>query len=159
MDHPVARLILLTLLVWVAALLQGSVVAPLLGPGRPDLPLMVALAGAWLTDSVGGGWLGLWAGLLTAVLNGGLFVGSYTFCNLVAGWCTGRAREAFYADWPLFVPPVVAAGALLAETLFFLWSPRHALPPLSMVTSAAVDGLLAPLVVLPIARLFRRRRP
>ena len=149
------RLFVLSIAVWAATVLQSSLASSLPPMARPNLPLLVALCGAWRSGAPGGAWLGFWSGWLMASVSG-MFVGSLTFSHLVAGWGVGRIGEEVYGDRSALVVPVVGLGTLLGELIFFLWNPRHVGSPLTMIWSACLDALLAPLLYFPMETALRR---
>ncbi len=152
------RLFLLTVCVLLAAVIQGSLLTPLHLPTGPQLPLLVALCGAWIVGAPGGAWLGFWTGILMASMTG-MFMGSFTFSYLVVGWLTGRIRENLYGDWPLLFIAVAGAGTLFSEVLFFLWNPRHLGNAGLMVSQAVMNLVCAPLVYFPLAWALRSLAP
>jgi rod shape-determining protein MreD len=125
---PQARLSLgLALALFLAAVAQATFANALTIRGaQPDFLLAVALLGALFCSGGGGASTGFFAGLLHASLAsppaagfGSLIVSRTLVCFLV-GWL----EERIFRDSPLLAVAVVPAGTILAELLFFLFSPQ-----------------------------------
>jgi rod shape-determining protein MreD len=149
------RALILSLMVLLMAILQGSLIGPFGWDARPNLPLLMAICGAWMTNATVGSWLGFWSGLLMASLTG-MFVGSYAFSYLCVGWLAGRVKEEVYGEWPTLSILAAGLGTLLAEFIFFLWNPRHVWNPLYSLEQAGWNAALAPFLYLLVAWPLRR---
>ncbi|HEY3282090.1 MAG TPA: hypothetical protein VGN26_07440 [Armatimonadota bacterium] len=135
-----------SLAVFVAALVQSAVVPEFVPHAwAPDLLLLTSCVGAWSTTAETGAALGLWGGLLTAVLSDG-YMGSFTFSRLVAAYLVGRLREEVYGDSPVILVALIPLACLSADAVFLLFNPRHYSGYGVLLRQAAATAIAVPLV-------------
>lgn len=143
----------------VAALIQSSLLPEMLPqPWRPDLIFLAAAVGAWFSDPVVGAGLGLWGGLLTAVLGDG-YVGSFTFSRMLVGFLIGRLREELYGDHAFVLTAVMPLAYLTAQGLFLLLNPRHPVLLQDLLRQAAILGVATPLAWAALRGIAVERDP
>ncbi len=162
-----ARVVLVTLLLATAVVLQTVVLSRIPLPGAtPDLVLLVVVSLALVEGSTAGCVIGFAAGLLLDVVppDDGQ-VGRWAFVLSLVGWFAGKAVDAAESSAlvPVLVVGLAAAGSVLgyAAIGFALGDPRvdgasvlRALP-----TAVLYDVLLAPFLVPLLMRLTRRVEP
>ncbi|MER6627605.1 rod shape-determining protein MreD [Streptomyces sp. NPDC000987] len=162
----VNRILLASVLVAVALVIQVSVLARLHLPGAvPDLLLLTVLGLAMVYGHVGGALIGFGAGLLADLAPpADHAAGRYALVLCVIGYCAGLMKpengRLKSATGPMLTVVVAAigstllyagVGALVGDT-----AARHVGLPGLMFTAALYDLLLAPFVVPGIMALARR---
>ena len=151
------RRALLCAAVFVAAILQAVFAdAAHLRGARPDLLTATAIVCALFCDANEGAGLGFMAGLLLASLTGpprggyGSLIVSRTLVGLAVGWLEERIER----DNPLLAVALVTAGTLLANGLFFLFAPQHAIS--HWARGMALTTLYNAVLAYPLYFLIRR---
>lgn len=145
----------LALVMILAHALQTTLFAvPILGAARPDLPFLVALAGALL----GGVEVGAVAGLAAGVLGGigaAWHPGSFLISRAIPSAILGAASRRF-SVWHPLSPPLCAFGAtLLCDAVFFLISPTD-FSPAWWARHALWSGILHAALIWPVFLLVAR---
>lgn len=147
-------------LVLVAALLQASIVYRVdLGPGTPNLLILVVAAIALLTGSISGAAHGFLAGVAIALF-AALPLGPHALLGTLVGYAIGRVGEALVTDdHP--VPPLLAGifatitmqvGRPLVE---FLVNPQIGRVD-GLLGQAAFVTLVSAILAVPVYLLVRR---
>ncbi len=153
---PARHVVLVAVLIWLAAILQGRAAHALSIHGaQPDLPLIVLACGALLLGSARGTLLGFWAGLLAAA-SLPMTYGSLFASRIAAGAFAGSFGRSLIRD-NLIVPPlVVLAATLLAETISVLMAPGPAVHHVRRwLWLLAGEVLYNTLLALPVSLLLR----
>lgn len=145
----------LAILMIVAHALQTTLLAaPIFGFARPDLPFLVALAGALL----GGFEVGAIAGIAAGVLGGigaAWHPGSFLISRAIPGALLGAAARRFSAFHPLAPPLCAFAATLLCDTIFFLVSPTD-FAPSWWARHALASGILHAALIWPVFLIVAR---
>jgi cell shape-determining protein MreD len=122
---------------------------------QPDFLLIAALIGSLYCNIPGATWLGFATGLIHASIAsppsgfGSLIVSRTIVCFLV-GWL----EERLFRDSLPVALTVVAAGSVLAESLFFIGAPqRHVMPWLHAMVFGGCYNVALTLVAYPLIRL------
>ena len=160
------RILLSTVLVVVALVLQVSVFARLGLPGAvPDLMLLVVIGLALVYGPKGGCLVGFGAGLLADLAPpSDHAVGRYALVLCVLGYAAGLLRPESGQIRSVLTPLLVVAAAAFAATLLYAGvgalvgdsAARHVGVGSLLVTSVIYDVLLAPFVVPAVMALARR---
>lgn len=160
---PKRQVILVAVLIWLAAVVQGRAAHALSIHGaQPDLRLVTLACGALLLGPRGA-LLGFWTGLLTASASpplmegaaslyyGGLFLG-----RLLAGTLAGGLGRSLTSGNFLVPPLVTLAATLLAEAVTVVVAPGLALHHLRHWAWLAGTGALYNMMLaLPVSLLLR----
>lgn len=160
------RILLSTVLVVVALVVQVSVFARLGLPGAvPDLMLLVVIGLALVYGPKGGCLVGFGAGLLADLAPpSDHAVGRYALVLCVLGYAAGLLRPESGQIRSVLTPLLVVAAAAFAATLLYAGvgalvgdsAARHVGVGSLLVTSVIYDVLLAPFVVPGVMALARR---
>ena len=160
------RILLSTVLVVVALVVQVSVFARLGLPGAvPDLMLLVVIGLALVYGPKGGCLVGFGAGLLADLAPpSDHAVGRYALVLCVLGYAAGLLRPESGQIRSVLTPLLVVAAAAFAATLLYAGvgalvgdsAARHVGVGSLLVTSVIYDVLLAPFVVPAVMALARR---
>lgn len=167
LSPSVRRVLLATLLVFTAYLLQVSILGPIGLPGAPpDLVLIVVAALALVFGPMGGSITGFGAGLLVDVLPpSDHLIGRYALVYCLAGYLVGMLREPARTSALASLLVVIAAsvfsilayagiGVLLSDPRVTSQQLAGAVP-LAVLYDAVVAAFLVPVVV----ALGRRTEP
>jgi rod shape-determining protein MreD len=159
------RILLSTVLVIVALVIQVSVLARLHLPGAvPDLVLLTVLGLALVYGHVGGALIGFGAGLLADLAPpADHAAGRYALVLCVVGYATGLAKPEHRMQSVLRPLAVVAGGAVASTVLYAAvgalvgdTAARHVGLAGLLLTALIYDLLLAPFTVPFIIALARR---
>ncbi|GAA1895869.1 rod shape-determining protein MreD [Streptantibioticus ferralitis] len=160
------RILLTTVLVVVALVLQVSVLARLHLPGAvPDLMLLVVLGLAITYGHVGGALVGFGAGLLSDLAPpADHAAGRYALVLCVIGYLAGLAKPESGQLRSAVMPMVVVGAAAIGSTLLYAGvgalvgdtAARHVGMVKLLFTATVYDLLLAPFTVPWIMALARR---
>jgi len=160
------RILLSTVLVVVALVVQVSVFARLGLPGAvPDLMLLVVIGLALVYGPQGGCLVGFGAGLLADLAPpSDHAVGRYALVLCVLGYAAGMLRPESGQIRSVLTPLLVVAAAAFTATLLYAGvgalvgdsAARHVGVGSLLVTSVIYDVLLAPFVVPAVMALARR---
>jgi rod shape-determining protein MreD len=160
------RILLSTVLVVVALVVQVSVFARLGLPGAvPDLMLLVVIGLALVYGPQGGCLVGFGAGLLADLAPpSDHAVGRYALVLCVLGYAAGLLRPESGQIRSVLTPLLVVAAAAFTATLLYAGvgalvgdsAARHVGVGSLLVTSVIYDVLLAPFVVPAVMALARR---
>ncbi|MEC4014845.1 rod shape-determining protein MreD [Streptomyces sp. H27-D2] len=160
------RMLLSTVLVVVALVVQVSVLARLQLPGAvPDLTLLVVLGLALVYGHVGGALVGFGAGLLADLAPpADHAVGRYALVLCVIGYLVGLAKPETGQIKSATGPLVVVVGAAIGSTLLYAGvgalvgdtAAREVGIGGLLFTAALYDLLLAPFIV-PLVMILARR--
>ncbi|MCX5111992.1 rod shape-determining protein MreD [Streptomyces sp. NBC_00378] len=160
------RILLSTVLVVVALVVQVSVLARLQLPGAvPDLLLLVVLALAFVYGHVSGALIGFGAGLLADLAPpADHAAGRYALVLCVIGYLAGLAKPENGQLKSAMVPMIGVVAAAIGSTLLYAMvgalvgdtAARHVGLGSLMFTAAVYDLLLAPFVV-PLVMAIARR--
>ncbi len=125
---PLRPLVWATLALLLAAAFQGRTAHALhLHWAQPDFILVTLGCAATLVGGSRGAFLGLWAGLLTAVLIPGTF-GTFLTSRTLAGALAAYLQRLLIRDSVLVPPLAVLATTVAAEGVYVLMAPglaRH----------------------------------
>jgi rod shape-determining protein MreD len=112
----IRRVLALAAIVFVALLLESTVLAPLrVGGVGPDLLVVAVVAVGMASGAVSGALFGFWAGLLTDLLLD-LPVGVSALVYTVVGYTVGTLR-AYMVSGSALLPALLAAAASVASVL------------------------------------------
>ncbi|MFJ8852824.1 rod shape-determining protein MreD [Streptomyces sp. NPDC102437] len=160
------RILLSTVLVVVALVVQVSVLARLQLPGAvPDLLLLVVLALAFVYGHVSGALIGFGAGLLADLAPpADHAAGRYALVLCVIGYLAGLAKPENGQLKSAMVPMIGVVAAAIGSTLLYAMvgalvgdtAARHVGLGSLLFTAAVYDLLLAPFVV-PLVMAIARR--
>ncbi|MGQ7749400.1 rod shape-determining protein MreD [Streptomyces sp. WC2508] len=160
------RILLSTVLVVVALVVQVSVLARLQLPGAvPDLLLLVVLALAFVYGHVSGALIGFGAGLLADLAPpADHAAGRYALVLCVIGYLAGLAKPENGQLKSAMVPMIGVVAAAIGSTLLYALvgalvgdtAARHVGLGSLLFTAAVYDLLLAPFVV-PLVMAIARR--
>lgn len=160
------RIVLSTLLVVVALVLQVSVLARLHLPGAvPDLMLLIVVALSITYGPMGGSIIGFGAGLLADLAPpADHAAGRYALVLCLIGYLCGLVKPENGAVRSATKPMVVVAGAALASTLLYAGvgaavgdtQARHVGVVDLALTALVYDLLLAPFIVPWVMALARK---
>ncbi|NEA48631.1 rod shape-determining protein MreD [Streptomyces sp. SID10815] len=160
------RILLSTVLVVVALVVQVSVLARLHLPGAvPDLLLLTVLGLAMVYGHLGGALVGFGAGLLADLAPpADHAAGRYALVLCVIGYCAGLIKPETGQVKSAAGPMAVVVAAALGSTLLYAGvgalvgdtAARHVGLPGLLISAAVYDLLLAPFVVPGIMALARR---
>ena len=160
------RILLSTVLVVVALVVQVSVLARLQLPGAvPDLLLLVVLALAFVYGHVSGALIGFGAGLLADLAPpADHAAGRYALVLCVIGYLAGLAKPENGQLKSAMVPMIGVVTAAIGSTLLYALvgalvgdtAARHVGLGSLLFTAAVYDLLLAPFVV-PLVMAIARR--
>ncbi|WP_335936342.1 rod shape-determining protein MreD [Streptomyces sp. PTD5-9] len=160
------RILLSTVLVVAALVLQVSVLARLQLPGAvPDLLLLVVLALAFVYGHVSGALIGFGAGLLADLAPpADHAAGRYALVLCVIGYLAGLVKPENGQLKSAAVPMVAVVGAAIGSTLLYALvgalvgdtAARHVGLGSLLFTAALYDLLLAPFTVPLIMAVARR---
>ncbi|MEU2131057.1 rod shape-determining protein MreD [Streptomyces sp. NPDC018352] len=156
------RILLSTVLVVVALVVQVSVLARLQLPGAvPDLVLLVVLALAFVYGHVSGALIGFGAGLLADLAPpADHAAGRYALVLCLIGYLAGLAKPESGQLKSAMVPMIGVVAAAIGSTLLYAMvgdtAARHVGLGSLLFTAAVYDLLLAPFVV-PLVMAIARR--
>ncbi|OKJ41464.1 rod shape-determining protein MreD [Streptomyces sp. CB01580] len=160
------RILLSTVLVVVALVVQVSVLARLQLPGAvPDLLLLVVLALAFVYGHTSGALIGFGAGLLADLVPpADHAAGRYALVLCVIGYLAGLVKPESGQLRSAAVPMVAVVGAAIGSTLLYALvgalvgdtAARHVGLGSLLFTAALYDLLLAPFTVPLIMAIARR---
>ncbi|MFE7105480.1 rod shape-determining protein MreD [Streptomyces sp. NPDC057575] len=160
------RILLSTVLVVVALVVQVSVLARLQLPGAvPDLLLLVVLALAFVYGHVSGALIGFGAGLLADLAPpADHAAGRYALVLCLIGYLAGLAKPENGQLKSAMVPMIGVVAAAIGSTLLYAMvgalvgdtAARHVGLGSLLFTAAVYDLLLAPFVV-PLVMAIARR--
>ncbi len=160
------RVLVVTALLLVAAIAQGSLISRLNwpGPGEPQFTALAVLAVALTAGARAGALAGFGVGLVLDLLPPATHAtGQWAFVLCLLGYLIGLLA-ADVADLTLLGGALAAVGAALAPLLFTLFGqvlgdPRaDVLGALERLPAVALSTLLLSVALLPVLRRRRRQR-
>jgi len=133
-----------------------------IGGARPDFLVLTVILTSMFRDANTAAGLGFWGGMLTAAISAPPHAGfgSLIVSRTLVGFGVGWLEERVFRDNPLIAVGLAATATALAECLFFLFAPQHAVHHWAramLQTTLYNTALAVPLYVL-IRKLVGARR-
>ncbi len=157
MNPTLRRRLILTLALFLASLAQCAWAdAMRFHGGKPDFLVLTALLGAMFCGINESAAMGFGAGLIMACLAAppGAGFGSLIVSRTLVAFGIGWLEERIFRDNALIALAIASCGTLLAEGVFFIFSPQHQIS--HWARGVGITTLYNTLLALPIYFLLRR---